>query len=81
MLSAGKPGKLIETYVVKNGKEVLEKTDRQDGEDRVIEKGTIKTKEETVKEIIKTDFEIEEVKNNEKYEDYYKITPGEKGNQ
>lgn len=79
VLSAGKPGKLIETYVVKNGKEVLEKTDRQDGEDRVIEKGTIKTKEETVKEIIKTDFEIEEVKNNEKYEDYYKITPGEKG--
>ena len=79
VLSVGKPGKLIETYVVKNGKEILEKTDKQDGEDRVIEKGTIKTKEETVKEIIETDFEIEEVKNNEKYEDYYKITPGEKG--
>ena len=79
VLSAGKPGKLIETYVVKNGKEVLEKTDRQDGEDRVIEKGTIKTKEETVKEIIETDFEIEEVKNDNKYEDYYKVTPGEKG--
>lgn len=79
VLSVGKPGKLIETYVIKNGKEVLEKTDKQNGEDRVIEKGTIKTKEETVKEIIETDFEIEEVKNNEKYEDYYKITPGEKG--
>jgi IgA-specific serine endopeptidase len=79
VLSVGKPGKLIETYVVKNGKEVLEKTDRQDGEDRVIEKGTIKTKEETVKEIIETDFEIEEVKNDNKYEDYYKVTPGEKG--
>lgn len=79
VLSVGKPGKLIETYVIKNGKEVLEKTDKQNGEDRVIEKGTIKTKEETVKEIIETDFEIEEVKNDNKYEDYYKITPGEKG--
>ena len=79
VLSVGKPGKLIETYVVKNGKEVLEKTDKQNGEDRVIEKGTIKTKEETVKEIIETDFEIEEVKNDNKYEDYYKVTPGEKG--
>lgn len=79
VLSVGKPGKLIETYVIKNGKEVLEKTDKQNGEDRVIEKGTIKTKEETVKEIIETDFEIEEVKNDNKYEDYYKVTPGEKG--
>ena len=79
VLSAGRPGKLIETYVIKNGKEVLEKTDKQDGEDRVIEKGSIKTKEEKVKEIIETDFEIEEVKNDNKYEDYYKVTPGEKG--